>query len=102
VPNWTAPNQTMWGQTKFCIAKSSSEIITLLRYYATYSSNFILIFQDIQLDPPSKSRNPKDSYTENYNFACEISGFHNEVAKNCTLLGYYAVSSGNFLPILAA
>jgi hypothetical protein len=44
----------------------------------------------------------KDSYTENYNFACAISGFHNEVAENCTLLGYYAVSSGNFLSILAA
>jgi len=27
-----------------------------------------------------------------------ISGFHLEVAENCALLGYYAVSSGNFLP----
>jgi hypothetical protein len=59
VPNWTAPNRTMWGQTKFCVAKSSSEIITLPRYYATYSGNFILIFQDILLGPSSKSRNPK-------------------------------------------
>jgi hypothetical protein len=25
-----------------------------------------------------------------------ISDFHSEVAENCTLLGYYAVSSGNF------
>jgi len=28
-----------------------------------------------------------------------ISGFHPEVAKNCALLGYYAASSGNFLPM---
>jgi hypothetical protein len=27
-----------------------------------------------------------------------ISGFRREVAENCALLGYYAVSSGNFLP----
>jgi len=27
-----------------------------------------------------------------------ISGFHHEVAKNCTLLGYYAARSVNFLP----
>jgi len=27
-----------------------------------------------------------------------ISGFHREVAKNCTFLGYYAATSGNFLP----
>ena len=28
----------------------------------------------------------------------EISGFRREVAKNCALVGYYAASSGNFLP----
>jgi len=27
-----------------------------------------------------------------------ISGFCHEVVEKCTLLGYYAVSSGNFLP----
>jgi len=27
-----------------------------------------------------------------------ISGFCREVDENCALLGYYAVSSGNFLP----
>ena len=27
-----------------------------------------------------------------------ISGFRREVAENCALLGYYAVSSGNSLP----
>jgi hypothetical protein len=27
-----------------------------------------------------------------------ISGFRREVAENCSLLGYYALSSGNFLP----
>jgi len=27
-----------------------------------------------------------------------ISGFHREVAENCTLLGYYAESSGYFSP----
>jgi hypothetical protein len=31
---------------------------------------------------------------------CLISGFHHEVTKNCTLLGYYSISSGNFLPML--
>jgi hypothetical protein len=31
-------------------------------------------------------------------FECVISGFCCEVAENCTLLGYYAASSGNFLP----
>jgi len=29
---------------------------------------------------------------------CVVSGFHHKVDKNCTLLGYYAESSGNFLP----
>jgi len=29
---------------------------------------------------------------------CVISGFRHEVAKNCVILGYYAASSGNFLP----
>ena len=32
--------------------------------------------------------------------ACVSSGFHHEAAKNCALLGYYAASSGNFLPML--
>jgi len=27
-----------------------------------------------------------------------ISGFHRELDENCALLGYYAASSGNFLP----
>jgi len=27
-----------------------------------------------------------------------ISGFRHEVDENCALLGYYAASSGNFLP----
>jgi len=35
--------------------------------------------------------------------ALMCSGFCHEVDKNCTLLGYYAASSGNFLlPPLAA
>jgi hypothetical protein len=29
---------------------------------------------------------------------CVISGFRREVDANCALLGYYAASSGNFLP----
>ena len=29
---------------------------------------------------------------------CLISGFRREVAENCVLMGYYAASSGNFLP----
>jgi len=29
---------------------------------------------------------------------CVISGFHHKVDENCALLGYYAASSGNFLP----
>jgi len=29
---------------------------------------------------------------------CLISGCRREVGKNCALLGYYAASSGNFLP----
>ena len=28
-----------------------------------------------------------------------ISSFHHEVHENCAVLGYYAVSSGNFLPM---
>jgi len=32
---------------------------------------------------------------------CVISGFRREVAGNCPLLGYYASSDGNFLPLLA-
>jgi hypothetical protein len=30
---------------------------------------------------------------------CEISGFCHEVDNNCTLLGYYAVSCVNFVPM---
>ena len=30
---------------------------------------------------------------------CMISGFRLEVAENCALLDYYAVSRGNFLPL---
>jgi hypothetical protein len=30
---------------------------------------------------------------------CAISGLYHEVDENCTLLGYYALSSGNFLPM---
>ena len=30
--------------------------------------------------------------------SCEISGFRRKVAENCALMGYYAVSSGNFFP----
>ena len=29
---------------------------------------------------------------------CVFAGFRHEVAENCALLGYYAASSGNFLP----
>ena len=29
---------------------------------------------------------------------CVMLGFHREVDENCTLLVYWAVSSGNFLP----
>jgi hypothetical protein len=32
---------------------------------------------------------------------CVISGFRRKVAENCLLLGYYAASGGNFLPLLA-
>ena len=28
---------------------------------------------------------------------CLSSGFHHEVVENCALLGYYTVSTGNFL-----
>ena len=31
---------------------------------------------------------------------CVISGFHHEMDGNGALLGYYAVSSGNFVPTL--
>jgi hypothetical protein len=30
---------------------------------------------------------------------CAISGFRREVAENCAVLGHYAASSGNFLPM---
>jgi hypothetical protein len=31
-------------------------------------------------------------------FVCVISGFRRDVDENCDLLGYYAPSSGNFIP----
>jgi hypothetical protein len=34
----------------------------------------------------------------NIKYACVISGFCREEDENCNLLGYYAASSGNFLP----
>ena len=37
--------------------------------------------------------------TKNTYFSCMISGVHHKVNVNCTLLGYYAVSSGNSLPL---
>jgi hypothetical protein len=33
-----------------------------------------------------------------YSTHCMISGFCCDIAENCALLGYYAASSGNFLP----
>jgi len=33
--------------------------------------------------------------------ACVISDFRHEVAENCAVLGYYAASSGDFIPLLA-
>jgi len=42
-----------------------------------------LYFADVQMD---------------IDITCVISGFRREVAKNCALLGHYAVSGGNFLP----
>jgi len=33
-------------------------------------------------------------------FLFVISGFCHEINENCTLLGYYAVSSGNYSPTL--
>jgi len=33
---------------------------------------------------------------------CTISGFHHKVDENCAVLGYYAVSSGNFLLMFCA
>jgi len=30
---------------------------------------------------------------------CVISGFHHDLDENCSLLGYYVFSNGNFLPI---
>ena len=37
-------------------------------------------------------------YVSNTRLRCMISGFRRGVAENYTLLGYYAASSGNFLP----
>jgi hypothetical protein len=39
----------------------------------------------------------KVEYSEDVKI-CGISGFRREVDENCRLLGYYSVSSGNFLP----
>jgi len=36
-------------------------------------------------------------YMSDTQLRCMTSGFRREVAENCTLLGYYAASSGNFL-----
>ena len=38
-------------------------------------------------------------YMSNTQLRCMTSGFCREVAENCALLGYYATSSGNFLPL---
>jgi hypothetical protein len=35
---------------------------------------------------------------DKHNCPCAISGFRREVDENCTLLGCYAASSGNFFP----
>lgn len=37
---------TMWSQTKACIAKSSCDFCTLLRYYVVYTGTSLLTFQD--------------------------------------------------------
>jgi len=38
-------------------------------------------------------------FVSHFTALCVISGFYHEVDKNCTLLGYYTVSSGNSLPM---
>jgi len=55
-PKWIAFNQTTWNQTKVCIAKSSCEIFTPLRYYAMQNSNSLPAFQD-KLSVPSSINN---------------------------------------------
>jgi hypothetical protein len=58
-----ALNWTMWSQTISCIAKLSSEISTLLRYYTVLSGNSLRTFRD-NLSIPS-SRVKKSKRTEN-------------------------------------
>ena len=43
-------------------------------------------------------RNVYKHYIQEKHNPCVISGFRREVDKNCALPGYYAASSGNFLP----
>jgi hypothetical protein len=47
---------------------------------------------------PLSAKFPLKHIPEIRNVFCVISGFRREVTENCALLGYYAVSSGNFLP----
>jgi len=48
--------------------------------------------------PSRKTQLNFDGYKDDC--ICVISGFCRKVAENCTLLGYYAASIGNFLPTL--
>jgi hypothetical protein len=44
---------------------------------------------------------PKKHHSDNSNEQCVISGFSHEVYKNCALLGNFAASSGNPLPLFS-
>ena len=51
--------------------------------------------------PNPSNKRPRDTLAINTvdtcHSLCMISGFHHKVDENCAVLGYYAVSSGNFL-----
>jgi len=44
---------------------------------------------------------PRIQHSDNSNEQCVTSGFRREVDENCTLLGTFAASSGNSLPMFS-
>jgi hypothetical protein len=64
------------------------------------SSFFNLAWKTVQFDLQNVSSNILSCGVRLLkNRAVVISGFQHEVAENCTLLGCYAASSGNLLPV---
>jgi len=73
------------------------------RTYNTFIHSWIIISAEARSSSFSPKHPNQLSFPLNFLFngyqGCVVSGFRHKVGKNCGILGYRAVSSGNFLPM---